>query len=76
MRRLILVSAALCGLATGASAMTQGPTLQDRQQAACADDAQRLCGDAMPDVDKVTACMKTKKASVSKKCADMYDVTK
>ena len=75
MRRLILLSAALCALATAADAKTSAPTLQDRQQAACADDAQRLCGDVMPDVDKVTACMKTKKASVSKKCAAMYKAT-
>ena len=51
-----------------------GPTLQDRQQAACYDDVQRLCADAVPDVDAVTACMKTKRKQVSAKCAAMWDV--
>lgn len=48
-------------------------TLQDRQQAACYDDAQRLCGDLMPDADKVEACMLTMKEKVSARCRKFYD---
>lgn len=47
-------------------------TLQDRQQAACYDDAQRLCGDFMPDADKVEACMLTMKDKVSDRCRKFY----
>lgn len=47
-------------------------TLQDRQQAACYDDAQRLCGDFMPDSDKVEACMLTMKNKVSARCRKFY----
>lgn len=53
-------------------ALASGPSLQDRQQAACYDDVMRLCSDAVPDVDRVTACMKTKRAEVSAPCAAFY----
>jgi hypothetical protein len=66
----LLACAALCVVAT--SAMASGPTLQDRQQAACYDDVMRLCADAVPDVDRVTACMKTKRKLVSAPCAAFY----
>ena len=53
-------------------ALASGPTLQDRQQAACYDDVMRLCSDAVPDVERVTACMKTRQAEVSAPCAAFY----
>ena len=74
--RLIVCAAATILLSSQAFAVTKEPTLQDKQQAACAPDVQKLCGDAMPDVDKVTACMKTKRAQVSPACAKMYDAKK
>jgi hypothetical protein len=73
-RTLVGVALALSFSSTAMAANAKGPTLRDQQQAACADDAQKLCADAMPDEAKVTACMKTKKAQVSAKCAAMYDV--
>jgi hypothetical protein len=72
--RLALGAVLACSISTAALAATKKVTLRDRQQAACANDAQKLCGDAMPDVDKVTACMAGKKAQVSAGCAKMYDV--
>lgn len=53
-------------------ALASGPTLQDRQQAACYDDVMRLCSQDVPDVDRVTACMMTKRAQVSAACAAFY----
>ena len=50
-------------------ALASGPTLQDRHQA---DDVMRLCSQEVPDVDRVTACMKTKRAQVSAPCAAFY----
>jgi hypothetical protein len=35
------------------------------QQQACTGDAFRLCGDAIPDVDRVTVCMIRNKAQLS-----------
>lgn len=66
----LLAGAALCAVAT--AAWGAGPTLQDRQQAACYDDVMRLCGEAVPDVDRVTACMKSKRKLVSAQCAAFY----
>lgn len=56
----------------GSARAATGPTLQDRQQAACYNDVMRLCGDAVPDVDRVTACMKGKRKQVSAPCAAFY----
>lgn len=73
----ILLGAILAGaLSTTAMAAVHNVTLRDRQQAACANDAQTLCASVMPDIEKVTACMKTKRAQVSPECAAMYDVKK
>jgi hypothetical protein len=38
------------------------------QQQACTPDAFRLCGDAIPDVDRVTACMIRKRSELSPAC--------
>jgi hypothetical protein len=38
------------------------------QQQACTPDAFRLCGDAIPDVDRVTVCMIRNKAQLSPAC--------
>jgi hypothetical protein len=40
----------------------------DAERQACAPDAMRLCGDAIPDVVKVTACMKAKYSQLSEPC--------
>lgn len=56
-----------------ASAITPTVTLQDRQQAACYNDVQSLCPDAIPDVDAVTACMASKRKLVSPACGKFYD---
>lgn len=39
------------------------------QQEACSDDAMRLCGKFVPDVDQITACMIRSKAQLSQRCA-------
>lgn len=43
-----------------------------RAKLACIPDVIRLCKASMPDQDKVTACMKTKKSLVSPDCAEFY----
>ena len=70
----ILFTALMLPGTVAIAANVQAPTLRDKQQAACYDDVNKLCKDAMPDVDKVTACMKDKKPMVSAKCAAMWDV--
>jgi hypothetical protein len=45
-----------------------GAEVPPEVQQACTPDAMRLCADVIPDVAKVTACMKAKHAQVSKEC--------
>jgi hypothetical protein len=40
----------------------------DAERQACTPDAMRLCGDAIPDVARVTACMKAKSSQLSPEC--------
>lgn len=56
------------GLATPAAA--QGYS-QD-QVALCQNDAFRLCGDVIPDVDRVTACMVRQRALLSPGCKSVF----
>jgi hypothetical protein len=45
----------------------------DAARQACTPDAMRLCGDFIPDVAKITVCMKAKRAQLSAPCrAVMY----
>ncbi len=54
------------------AAAPQAPTAEDKLQAACYPDVDKFCKDAMPDQDKVTACMKQHKSEISQKCKDAY----
>jgi len=40
----------------------------DATREACTPDAMRLCSDVIPDVTKVTACMKAKSSQLSQAC--------
>lgn len=60
---------------TTVSAKVRRPSDTDVLQAACYPDVQRLCKDAIPNEDKITACMEEKKASISKECTDAYEAT-
>lgn len=42
------------------------------EQALCTDDAFRLCSSAIPDVDRVTACMVQKQAQLSPGCRQFF----
>lgn len=42
------------------------------QQQLCSDDAFRLCSSAIPDVDRVTACMVQRRAQLSPGCAQFF----
>jgi hypothetical protein len=42
------------------------------QQQACTPDAMRLCGEFVPNVDAITACMIQKKAQLSPPCAAYF----
>ena len=42
------------------------------QRAACQGDAQRLCGQYVPDVDRITACMSAKRRYLSPGCRAVF----
>jgi hypothetical protein len=60
----LTLAAALCV----ALLSTAGHAYTPEQQQACTPDAFRLCGDAIPDVDRVTVCMIRNKAQLSPGC--------
>jgi hypothetical protein len=42
------------------------------QEQACTPDAMRLCGEFVPDVDRITACMIAKKSQLSAECRRFF----
>ena len=42
------------------------------QRAACENDAMRLCGEFVPDVDRITACMHRKRAYLTPRCRAVF----
>jgi hypothetical protein len=63
---VLLAGALVCGFdSAGAQGNNAG---SDAARQACTPDAIRLCSDLIPDVAKVTACMKEKSAQLSEPC--------
>jgi hypothetical protein len=46
--------------------------LRQRQTEACMGDAFRLCGDAIPDEDRITACMTARQTELSPGCRAFF----
>ncbi len=60
-------------LLTGTSpARAQGTP---EQQAACQDDAMRLCGQFVPDVQRITACMHSQRRYLTARCRAVFDAS-
>jgi hypothetical protein len=70
-RRLIQLAAgvSLCAAlwGSGAQAFTQ-----DDQRRLCTGDAMRLCSAEIPNVERVTACMRAKRAQLSEGCRSVF----
>jgi hypothetical protein len=65
--KLIAATALVLGtLTTGAYAYTP------EQQQMCSGDAMRLCGEYIPDVDRITACMIQKQSQLSDGCRAVF----
>lgn len=58
---------------TLASAEIGTDTVRQRAEQACYDDVNKLCGDAIPDEAKITACMKVHRAQLNPKCRAIFD---
>lgn len=64
--------AAASGWLAAASAVMPARAYTADQQQLCTPDAFRLCGPAIPDVDRVTACMIQNRALLSPGCAQFF----
>ena len=60
-------------LPTAASAEITTDTVRQKAEQACYDDVNRLCADAIPDEDRIKACMKVHHAQLSPKCRAIFD---
>jgi hypothetical protein len=71
--KLAFVSVAfpLFMVATVVPAMSQ---TREQQQAACEDDAYRLCPDQIPDETEIRKCLEKRKASLSPACRAQFKI--
>jgi hypothetical protein len=65
--KLLVASAMTLGLL-----MTASLAYTPEQQQLCTGDAMRLCGQDIPDVDRVTACMIRNQAQLSDGCRSVF----
>jgi len=65
--RYICLLALLAGLSLSGLERANAEVSAEVQQA-CTPDAMRLCSEFIPDVAKITACMKAKRAQISAAC--------
>ena len=63
----IVVALGVVLLSSAANAYTE------EQARLCTGDAFRLCGPAIPDIERVTICMRAQKASLSPGCKSVFD---
>jgi len=75
LRRSLIAAAALAGIGTAVLTPSSPADAQGtpEQRAACSDDAQRVCGQYIPDVDRVTVCMKRNRRHLSAACRRVMD---
>jgi hypothetical protein len=65
--KLLIATAMTFAMMSAANAYTQ------EQEAMCTNDAFRVCGSEIPDVDRVTACMIRNKSQLSAGCKAVMD---
>ena len=73
-RRSIMTIAAVLAFAAMACAGALPAAAQGtpQQRAACEGDAMRLCGNYVPDVQRITACMHAKRSQLSPRCRAVF----
>jgi hypothetical protein len=54
------------------SILTPASAYTPEQQQACTPDAMRLCGEYVPDVERITACMIARKSQLSPECRQFF----
>ena len=59
--------------AMAAKPLSDAALLRQQAEHLCYDDVQKLCNDAIPDEDRIKACMQVHHAALSPACAKVYD---
>jgi len=73
--RRIQLTIALAAIGTGTVPVLAHAYTPEQQQL-CSDDAMRLCGEFVPDVDRITACMRKQISQLSKGCKSVFRANK
>ena len=76
MKRAVMCAAMVVLTSTplwAAKALSDKELLRQQAEHVCYNDATTLCGDAVPDEDKIAACMKVKRAQLSPECGKVFD---
>jgi hypothetical protein len=66
-------------IVTGCSIVVQNPAVSQEnrgtmeQQMACTPDVFRLCGDQIPDVDRIVACLRQNTSQLSRPCRAVFE---
>ena len=68
----LLLTLAATDLAS-AKQMSDKERMRAQAEHLCYGDVQKLCNDAIPDEDKIKACMQVHHADLSPACAKIYD---
>ena len=68
----IMGLAALCGLAAMLAPSPGAAQGTPEQRAACEGDAMRLCGEFVPDVQRIKSCMHLKRRYLSPRCRAVF----
>jgi hypothetical protein len=69
--RRIQLTIVLAAIGTGTVPILAHAYTAEQQQL-CSDDAMRLCGEFVPDVDRITACMRKQFSQLSKGCKSVF----
>jgi hypothetical protein len=79
MTRMKSIAFILCGLAGGIAIQPTARAEEYRgtmeQQMACTPDVWRLCGDQIPDVNRIVACLRANTPSLSDGCRAVFEST-
>jgi hypothetical protein len=68
---LAIAIGTIAALETGASAQQHRGTME--QQMACTPDVWRLCGEAIPDTDRIVACLRANTPQLSPGCRAVFE---
>jgi hypothetical protein len=70
---VLFISASVMGGLVAQPAVSQDNRGTQEQQMACTPDAWRLCGAQIPDVDRITACLRANVAQLSPPCRAVFE---